>query len=96
MKAKKIYYKRLFNLGNFSNAEIGIELEVEENEKAIDVLKNAKQFIDAFDPNIDIAEKIEKLEHIINNPRNYNYGQVEDAKKELERIQSNKDDDLPF
>jgi hypothetical protein len=47
MKATKIFYKRLFNLGNYSHEEIGIEIEIEKGEKADDVLKRAKQFIAA-------------------------------------------------
>ncbi len=96
MKAKKVYYKRLFNLGNFSNAEIGIELEIEDNEKAKDVLIKAKEFVEMFNPTIDREAKIKYFTKIVDNPRNYSYAEVEDAKKELEELKDDSLDDLPF
>ena len=49
MKATKIYYQKCFNLGNYQNEVVGIELEVGDGEKAIDVLEKAKQFVDSKD-----------------------------------------------
>ena len=40
MKATKIYYQKCFNLGNYQNEVVGIELEVGEGEKASDKLSN--------------------------------------------------------
>ena len=45
MKATKIYYKKLFNLGNYEHEEIGIELEAEENESAFELLVKARLFV---------------------------------------------------
>jgi len=44
MKAKQITYERVKSC-NFNNEKIGIVLEVEENEKAEDVLEKAKVFV---------------------------------------------------
>lgn len=33
MKATKVYYQKCFNLGNYQNEVIGIELEVESGRK---------------------------------------------------------------
>ena len=49
MKATKIYYQKCFNLGNYQNEVVGIELEVGDGEKAVDVLEKAKQFVDSKD-----------------------------------------------
>ena len=49
MKATKIYYQKCFNLGNYQNEVVGIELEVGDGEKAVDVLEKAKQFVDSRD-----------------------------------------------
>ena len=96
MKATKIYYKRLFNLGNFQNAEIGIELEVEENEKAENVIKKAIEFVEIFNPKNDREQKIRELQRIIDNAREFKYGIVQDAKIELERLLDEEENDLPF
>ena len=47
MKATKIYYQKCFNLGNYQNEVVGIELEIGEGEKATDVLEKAKQFVES-------------------------------------------------
>lgn len=48
MKATKIYYKELRTCGNYNNKEVGIELEVEDGEKAADVAKKAKLFVQSI------------------------------------------------
>ena len=45
MKANRIVYSRLISKGNYENAKIEIELEVEEGEKAADVFEAAKAFV---------------------------------------------------
>ena len=50
MKAKKIIYEKLFNLGNYTHEKIGIELEVQDGENASEVLERAKQFVNGLDP----------------------------------------------
>jgi len=44
MKAKQIIYERVKSC-NFNNEKIGIVLEVEENERAEDVLEKAQIFV---------------------------------------------------
>lgn len=45
MKATKIYYKELRTTGQYNNREVGIELEIEEGEKASDVAHKARLFV---------------------------------------------------
>ena len=61
MKATKIYYKKLFNLGNFQNEEIGVEIEVEYGERAVDVLQKARQFVNGLDPKNEKERNIMRL-----------------------------------
>lgn len=98
MKAKKIYYKRLFNLGNFQNEEIGIELEVEEGEKANDVLEKAKQFVNNLDPKNEDEKKYKESLDILRNMGAWNYNRVIEADafvKEYE-ARNEEDENLPF
>ena len=46
MKAKKVIYSRLISLGNYENAKIEIELDVEAGEKASEVYEAAKAFVE--------------------------------------------------
>ena len=46
MKALKVTYSRLISKGNYENAKIEIELEVEKGEKASDVYEAAKGWVE--------------------------------------------------
>ena len=46
MKALKVSYSRLISKGNYENAKIEIELEVEPGEKAGEVFDAAKRWVD--------------------------------------------------
>ena len=98
MKATKIYYKRLFNLGNYQNEEIGIEIEVQEGEKAIDVLQKAKQFVSGLDPKNENERKYNEAIDIIKNKEGYNYKRVMEAEEIVRIYEANKEskDELPF
>ena len=73
MTAKTITYKRLFNLGNYEHEEIGIEIEVDEGEYAMDVVSKAKEFVcnqhiktmsDIKGTGFEIAQKKIQLENL--------------------------------
>jgi bifunctional ADP-heptose synthase (sugar kinase/adenylyltransferase) len=98
MKAKKIYYKRLFSLGNYQNEEIGIEIEIEDGEKAIDVLQKAKQFVAGVDPKNENERKYNDAVEILRNKEDYSYKKVIDAQEVVRIYDANKDsiEDLPF
>lgn len=92
MKAKKIYYEKCFNLGNYQNEKVGIEIELEEDESVQSALLAAKQFVEANSPRK--TEVIESAKRTVANPNSYSYGDVMNAKEILEN--QPKIDDLPF
>lgn len=97
MKALKVTYSRLISKGNYENAKIEIELEVEPGEKAIDVFLAAKKWVEnriEFEKMDNTT--IEKAKNILNNRRNYRMGEIEDAEKLLANINAEYIDDLPF
>ena len=95
MKATKIYYEKLFNLGNYQNEKIGIELIIEDGEKASDVLEQAKNFVNSINP-IEMRKKeYEEALKIVNNKMNYIYQRVIEAEKVIENYKE-EDDNLPF
>jgi hypothetical protein len=96
MKAKKIYYKKLFNLGNFQNEEVGIELEIEEGERAADVLEKAKQFVNSLDPKNERERKYNEALDILKNRDAWNYRRVMEAHELVEQYEEQGDEDLPF
>lgn len=97
MKAKTVTYSRLISIGNYENAKIEIQLEVEEGEKANDVFNRAKEFVEK---KIDFEKVphnlIRKAEQVLEDRRNHTIAQVEEAESLLEKWKSKETDDLPF
>jgi hypothetical protein len=98
MKATKIYYKRLFSLGNYQNEEIGIEIEIEEGEKAVDVLQKAKLFVSGLDPKNENERKYNEAIDILKYKENYAYKKVIESEEIVRIYEANKEskDELPF
>lgn len=94
MKATKIYYQKCFNLGNYQNEVVGIELEVGDGEKAVDVLEKAKQFVDSKDFLAAGIQEYENNLRIVNSPDEYTGRQVKDAQAFLDKYDTK--NDLPF
>ena len=90
MKATKIYYQKCFNLGNYENEVIGIELEIEQGEKASGVLEKARYFANSKTTTgqFSIYEKYKKISE---NPDDYTGREVKEANSWLKQ-----EEDLPF
>ena len=99
MKALKVTYSRLISKGNYENAKIEIELEVEQGEKAADVYEAAKNWVEkriAVEKLSDYT--IEKAKKVMDDKRNHTLAQIEEAEEILSKVKVQKvqDDELPF
>lgn len=95
MKATRIIYSRLISKGNYENAKIEIEIEVESGEKASDVFNAAKSFVE----NRIGVEKlssfmIERAQKVMEDKLNHTLAQIEEAEEILSKV--NIIDELPF
>ena len=96
MKALKVTYSRLISKGNYENAKIEIELEVEKGEKAADVYEAAKSWVEkriAVEKLSDYT--IEKAKKVMDDKRNHTLAQIEEAEEVLSKVKI-QDDGLPF
>jgi len=96
MKALKVTYSRLISKGNYENAKIEIELEVEQGEKAADVYEAAKTWVEkriAVEKLSDYT--IEKAKKVMDDKRNHTLAQIEEAEEILSKVKV-QDDELPF
>lgn len=96
MKATKVNYEKTFNLGNYQNEVIGIEIEIEENETAQQAFEMAKRFVEYmhYDKR---KEELENAREIVRNPDCNSYTRVMEAKATIDRLEGmGTDDDLPF
>lgn len=96
MKAKKIIYEKLFNLGNYSHEKISIELEVEDGEKAAGVLQKAKEFVEKNRSENTEVENYERAKRILEDKDNCLFSKVQWATKFVEDYEDKTTDDLPF
>ncbi|WP_347144194.1 hypothetical protein [Parabacteroides distasonis] len=94
MKATKIYYQKCFNLGNYQNEVVVIELEIEEGKKVADVFEKAKGFVESRDLISASIQEYENCLRIASDPDNYTGRQVREANEFLAKYKDK--DDLPF
>lgn len=92
MKATRIYYEKCINLGNYQNEKIGVEVELAENENAVQALDAAKKFVESN--NNGSNAKLSRAKEVVENKDRYSYVQVVEAENLLKESQNN--DDLPF
>jgi len=92
MKATRIYYEKCFNLGNYQNEKVGIEIELAADETATQALDAAKKFVEANNPRN--AAKLEEAYRIVAYPNSHSYSEVVNAQELIDNTQ--KEDDLPF
>ena len=95
MKATKVTYSRLISKGNYENAKIEIELEVEKGEKAADVFEAARQFVEkriAIEKLSDYT--VNSARKVLDDRRNHTLAQIEEAEEIINRYSVQ--EDLPF
>ena len=92
MKATKVIYSRLVSKGNYENAKIEIELEVEKGEKAADVFEAARQFVEkriAIEKLSDYT--VNSARKVIDDRRNHTLAQIEEAEEIINRYSVQED-----
>lgn len=97
MKATKVNYEKTFNLGNYQNEVIGIEIELAEGEKASEAIEKAKRFVESKHT-AERDNEYERAREIVENPYDYSYKAVMEANKTIARLTEleKEEDNLPF
>lgn len=96
MKAKRVVYSRLISKGNYENAKIEIELEIDDGEKASDVFEAVKKWVEKRIRAEKLSDySIENARNVIADKRNHTLAEIEDAERILDSIKIS-DNDLPF
>ena len=90
MKATKVKYEKTFNLGNYSNEVIGVEIELADGETAKAAIEKAREYVN----NIQVSkDQLDKARRIVEAPDGFYYSEVNKAREILAAAD---DDDLPF
>ena len=97
MKALKVTYSRLISKGNYENAKIEIELEVEANESASYVFQCAKEWVENRIAIEKVSDyKLEQAKRVMDDKRNHTLAQIEEAEEVLSKSVQIMDEGLPF
>jgi hypothetical protein len=92
MKATKIYYEELRTSGSYNNKKVGIEIEIAEGEKAADVFKKAKLFVQACLSSDSVNPQL--LENIVRRMHEAQHSIDDFVKKAQEALPL--EDEIPF
>lgn len=92
MKCTRIYYEKCFNLGNYQNEKVGVEIELAEGETAAAAMKLAQKFVEQSTTKEN--HNLDRAKQIVAQPDNYSYSDVVKAKEQI--ASQPKEDDLPF
>lgn len=78
MKITKVAYEKTFNLGNYQNEKIRVEIDVVDGENPQEVIRKARDFVDLN--SVAVAEKVSRMDQILANPDEYTGRELKGAK----------------
>lgn len=98
MKAVTVRYERLYSLGNYEHAKFGVELTVDEGEKAADVMEQAKRFVRQMNTEAMDAQKrkVERARAILQNRHFQIVSEVEEAERTVAAYEAEQQEEFPF
>lgn len=94
MKFKTISYHKVFNLGNYSNEKIGVEIEVGEDENPVECHAEAVKYVERAHKFQQEYPTYEQAKKIVANPDNYTGIQVKQAQQAIEVFENNYSEQL--
>lgn len=89
MQYKTISYHKVFNLGNYSNEKIGVEIEVGEGENPVECHAEAVRYVERAHKFQKEFPTYEKAKRILADPDNYTGIEVKQAKQAVEVFENN-------
>lgn len=89
MKIERVSYHKVFNLGNYSNEKIGIEIAVGDDESPIEAHKQAVQFVEKAHRFMGELKNYQRAKQISDEPMNYRGSEIEQAKKFMTDFEAN-------
>ena len=96
MKVSKIYYKRLFNLGNYQNEEIGVEIKLDKGDTANEAFEAAKSYVMRRNSSSELEQSYKSALKVLSDKENHTYKEVKDAEKIVDEYEYINNTSLPF
>ena len=94
MKFKTISYHKVFNIGNYSNEKIGVDIEVGDGENPVECHAEAVRYVERAHKFQSEFPGYEQAKTIIAHPDDYTGIQVKQAKQAIEVFENNYSEQL--
>lgn len=89
MKIHTIQYHKVFNLGNYQNEKIGVEITIEAGDDPVKCHMEAVEYVEKAHKFQKMMPDYRRAHEIVNDPMNYTGRNVEDAKKAIQTFEEN-------
>lgn len=89
MKIETIQYQKTFNLGNYSNEKIGVEIKVGDGEDPLDAFAEAKKLVEKSHKFFQEMPYYERAKRMVDNPDDHLGKDVKAAKEVVAAFENN-------
>lgn len=83
----RIQYHMVFNLGDYQNEKIGIEIAIEKGDDPVNAHMEAVQYVEKAHKFQRMMPEYRRAQEIVNSPMNHTGYQVEEAKEAIEKFE---------
>jgi hypothetical protein len=94
MQIEKISYHKTFNLGNYSNEKIGVDIILSEGENPLDAFAEAKKQVEKSHQFFRDAPAYEKAKKVVENPDDFTGREVKASEEVIKAFEANYPDYL--
>lgn len=94
MKIQTIQYHKVFNLGNFSNEKIGVDVVIGEGEDVLDAFAQAKKLVEKSHKFFQDLPTYEHAQKVQSNPDDHTGREIKSASQVIEVFEANYPDYL--
>ncbi len=89
MQIEKISYHKVFNLGNYSNEKIGVDIVIAPGEDPLDAFAEAKKQVEKSHQFFQDLPNYEQAKRIVSHPDDYTGRQVKNAEEVISVFEAN-------
>lgn len=89
MEIKTIIYHKTFNLGNYSNEKIGVEIALSPDENPLDAFAEAKKHVEKSHQFFQDMPKYEMAKKVVSNPDDHKVRDVKAYEEVMKAFEAN-------
>jgi len=89
MNIEKVSYHKVFNLGNYSNEKIGVDIVLAPGESVLDAFAEAKKHVEKSHQFFTDLPKYERAKQMMKEEKRYTGYELDEAKNVIELFEAN-------